>query len=336
MTAFQKIYGRVFLVTLAVMVFAWSASWACFRMSGELGGFPRGLFMAAGAHHGSGEGSGLTEVHETRELIFEGLETLSIRTLATDVHVVIDSKPTPAGKPAMAELTLKGRAPELIKNGRKRERLAAIRNGADFQVVVEDAIGTDSVFNWQNLMGHVSFDSDYETGLTLEVKLPASFKGKLQFKTTSGDLSLKGATLQGLSVEGVSSDLKLESVALHEAKIQTTSGDVDLEGRVDRLQAETVSGDVQVEFDPAQAKALERLEIETTSGDVTAYISENLDARIQVSSVSGEITTDIQPLIAAGFTEKPSAEAQLGAGRGEVRFKTVSGDISILRHDALN
>jgi DUF4097 and DUF4098 domain-containing protein YvlB len=101
------------------------------------------------------------------------------------------------------------------------------------------------------------------------------------------------------------------------------SGDIELrKARLERLQATTVSGDV--DFAGELRRGPHR--VETNSGDVRVALPRSLALRILVSSFSGKI--------ADGFADPPSQHdgahrRDLGKGGGTLEISTFSGDVRL-------
>ncbi len=131
-------------------------------------------------------------------------------------------------------------------------------------------------------------------------------------------------------------------------RISSVSGNVDMRGVTGRVRAESVSGDVDV-VDVAGIvsassvsgdvnAALNRLvgtgdmKFSSVSGNVTVKAPANLDADVEMSSVSGSLKTDFpievqEPRYGPGR----SARGRLGSGGSSLRVTTVSGRVSLGR-----
>ena len=170
-------------------------------------------------------------------------------------------------------------------------------------------------------------------------------------RTKSADVSARGR-LAKAHVASASGDVELErvegdasfetasgDVAIAETggdvTVHTASGDVDL-GRVGgRLRANLVSGDVR-------ARAVEgSVTVNVVSGDVE--VGEVVAGTVTVQSVSGDVEigvrrgsrvhVDANTLSGTTHSELELGDAPVGGGGPlvELRVKTVSGDVSVVR-----
>jgi DUF4097 and DUF4098 domain-containing protein YvlB len=151
----------------------------------------------------------------------------------------------------------------------------------------------------------------------------------VEIKTVSGDARLRG--------NGKPLDLR----------VTTVSGDIVVENAGGELEATSVSGDVRTELNPARS-----VHVRTTSGDFTFKGRLDPDASLNAETISGELF--IEAAAKQGYTYDISSfsgdiqncfDAQAeqtsrygpgsrlsgtrGGGKGEIRLKTMSGDIEI-------
>lgn len=109
----------------------------------------------------------------------------------------------------------------------------------------------------------------------------------------------RGTVVSGSGMGTITIDVKLPSDQ-SSVRLETTSADLTVHGDLQVLDARSVSGDIE-------AKGVHTLQVNTTSGDVEV---ERVDARVNVTSVSGDI--------------------EIGAYSGtEFRATSVSGDIGV-------
>jgi len=171
--------------------------------------------------------------------------------------------------------------------------------------------------------------------------------GEQRLKTVSGDIdaSLSDSDAETKTVSGdtvLHGDRKAISV-----RATSVSGDIHYERGAGDLEASTVSGDLEAALDPGKD-----IRIRTTSGDVTLtgrlgsrssidgeaisgqlLVHMNVDGgyRYEISSFSGDIDNCFD--VAAERSSKYGPGSRLmgtrGDGKGEVRLKTLSGDINI-------
>ena len=126
----------------------------------------------------------------------------------------------------------------------------------------------------------------------------------------------------------VSGDIRAQSLE-SDVYASTVSGDIDV-STSGIVEAKSVSGSIEAEMG---ATELQDLEFNTVSGDITLYLSEDVDADIRSSSLSGDFDTEIPVEISRrrdGWVGS-TVRGQIGEGGPRLRFETVSGDVTLRR-----
>lgn len=169
---------------------------------------------------------------------------------------------------------------------------------------------------------------------------------ELSLESVSGDISANGAPRRA-SVESVSGDLAL-TFNSGDVQASAVSGDLTLGGRLTgELAVETVSGNMRVD---SKGERLRRLSVETVSGDADLRVALLPDGEISMESVSGDLTLTVPRDLSAQVTGEsfsgdlsaPGAKIEreefgpgssfrtrYGAGKGDVRIETFSGDATL-------
>lgn len=169
---------------------------------------------------------------------------------------------------------------------------------------------------------------------------------ELSLESVSGDISANGAPRRA-SVESVSGDLAL-TFNSGDVQASAVSGDLTLGGRLTgELAVETVSGNMRVD---SKGERLRRLSVETVSGDAELKVALQPDGEISMESVSGDLTLTVPRDLSAQVTGEsfsgdlsaPGAKIEreefgpgssfrtrYGAGKGDVRIETFSGDATL-------
>lgn len=169
---------------------------------------------------------------------------------------------------------------------------------------------------------------------------------ELSLESVSGDISANGAPRRA-SVESVSGDLAL-TFNSGDVEASAVSGDLALGGRLTgEVAVETVSGNMRVD---SKGERLRRLSVETVSGDADLTMALQQDGEISMESVSGDLTLAVPRDLSAQVTGEsfsgdlsaPGAKIEreefgpgssfhtrYGAGKGEVRIETFSGDATL-------
>jgi DUF4097 and DUF4098 domain-containing protein YvlB len=176
--------------------------------------------------------------------------------------------------------------------------------------------------------------TDIRRGLTAntasgDVRATLLEGGRVECKSVSGDVKVEnvGTTAPlDITVESVSGDALLNNASGNIA-IKAVSGDAfahDLAAT--RLQAQTVSGDVQVSLrEPFSGT----LQINTVSGDAEIALPEGSNLRVSLSTTSGELRCDhdAHDVVATDTLWT----GQLGTGAGTLNVQSISGDMHIRR-----
>jgi hypothetical protein len=144
---------------------------------------------------------------------------------------------------------------------------------------------------------------------------------QLEVATTSGAIEIAGAdgrvdvaTISGgVQAAGIAGDLHIESV----------SGRVEIaNGKLDRLELDTVSGDIEVGAELRKGPH----RIDTSSGSVTLTLPRTTALRIVIASFSGTIVDRFdQP----ATRTRGKHQRELGKGGGLLEVASFSGDIAL-------
>lgn len=136
---------------------------------------------------------------------------------------------------------------------------------------------------------------------------------ELSFTTASGDL-VAGAVSGPLTSKSASGDVAVRAVN-GPSTVNTVSGDVRLGETAALAAVNTVSGDVELDAVAGGAR------VNCVSGDVRVATRPGLALWIDVQSVSGSVTSDLD------VGDSPGG----GDAQVELRVRTVSGDVRITR-----
>jgi DUF4097 and DUF4098 domain-containing protein YvlB len=142
---------------------------------------------------------------------------------------------------------------------------------------------------------------------------------RLDVKTASGDVRLRGEIEENADVKTVSGDAHLERVG-GEVRLQTVSGDGTIGSAGGSVEAKSVSGDLRVDSVRTGTASFT-----SVSGDVEFGIAPGSFLDVDAGSVSGDLSSEV-PL--------GSDAGDLGGGEAPtvvLRGKTVSGDVKVFR-----
>ncbi len=149
--------------------------------------------------------------------------------------------------------------------------------------------------------------------------------GEQRIRTVSGSVRLEHGG-GAIDLTGVAGDVWVVGDGQLSARVRTVSGEVHLRAPSWRLlEVRTMSGAVHVEgrILPGSHR------IETVSGD--AVLSGTTDLAAEASTLSGDITTDLPHTSSGGLGRR---SMRLGSGDARLSFKSMSGDLAILRGTA--
>ena len=147
-------------------------------------------------------------------------------------------------------------------------------------------------------------------------------------ESVSGDVVL---TFNSGDVEAsaVSGDLTLNGRLNGEVSVETVSGNMRVDSRGERLRrlsASTVSGDAELR---AALAPDGEISMESVSGDLTLIAPRDLSAKVSGESFSGDLNAPGAKIEREEFGPGSSFHTRYGAGKGEVRIETFSGDATL-------
>jgi len=195
---------------------------------------------------------------------------------------------------------------------------------------------------------HVPLASELEvSGISTDFRVSGT-KGAVELNTISGDLVLKGVDgpIDANSISGdvsikkaagqveantVSGDIKLEGSG-KAYELTTVSGDVRLAGSLlSYLEGATVSGDIQIR---TSLEPTAKIELDSVSGDISLVLSDDIHARFDLETgPGGDIRNELseQKPVRAKYTGAEALSLKLGSGGGRVKMETFSGTLSLSR-----
>ena len=174
-------------------------------------------------------------------------------------------------------------------------------------------------------------------------------RGEQKLNTVSGDVrtesasaDVKAASVSGdVEIEGDKSDT--------ETNANTVSGDVTVFRVAGEIRAESVSGDVVVDegsFDRASLNSVNgeiifqaglrndgRFTAETVNGDIDVEFQGDLSARVEIDTFNGTIRNCFGPKAERTSKYTPGWELSFteGDGDGRIEMSTMNGDLSLCR-----
>ena len=138
------------------------------------------------------------------------------------------------------------------------------------------------------------------------------------------DLALDG---NDVAAETVSGNIRLEGRLGGRISIETVSGDATvLAGRVERLAHNSVSGDARLQ---AGLAAGGTLRAESVSGGLDVVLPADTSARLAMETFSGDLHSPVGEIQTERYTPGKRLQARLGAGEGDIRLESFSGEVRL-------
>jgi len=186
----------------------------------------------------------------------------------------------------------------------------------------------------ESTQGHVSLRVEYprdcrncNASIRFEVRVPRSANISFdKISTASGNVKAEGfsgrlrlSTASGnVSVRGVGGEIKASSA----------SGNVRVADATGSVNASTASGDVEVEL--TRVDGTGDMRFSSASGDVHVRLPSNIDARVSMSTASGDIETNFPIEVKKDrYGSGTRAEGQLGSGARSLKISSASGNVSL-------
>ncbi|MBT2491287.1 DUF4097 family beta strand repeat protein [Streptomyces sp. ISL-96] len=174
----------------------------------------------------------------------------------------------------------------------------------------------------------VPADCSVEVGVIGAGAVVSGVRGRTDVRGITGDTTLVGLsgavradTVAGnLEAQGVTGDLRFHSV----------SGDLTVvDGSGSSVRADSVSGDMVVDVDPAGKPT--DIALTSVSGEVAIRLPHPADATVEANTASGSVSNAFEDLRVSGQWGAKRITGTLGSGSGRLRATTVSGSIALLR-----
>jgi DUF4097 and DUF4098 domain-containing protein YvlB len=137
--------------------------------------------------------------------------------------------------------------------------------------------------------------------------------GNVDFKTASGDLSVDGIG-RNAKLNTVSGDVRVGSIG-GRASVKLVSGDVEIGQVGDDVRVESVSGDAAV-----RAVSRGETSVKSVSGDIKVGVVAGTKVWLDVNSMSGDTTSDLDPSEAPATKNGESLRVKASSTSGDVRI----------------
>ncbi len=181
--------------------------------------------------------------------------------------------------------------------------------------------------------GRISLRAKYpnncncDASIRFEVRVPRSANISFdKISTASGDLKAEGFAGR-LHLSTASGNVSVSRVG-GEIKANSASGNVRVNDATGTVNANSASGDVEVEL--TRIDGAGDMRFSSASGDVHVRMPTNIDARVSMSTVSGDIETNFPIEVKQNRHGSGSrAEGQLGSGARALKISSASGNVSL-------
>ncbi len=210
---------------------------------------------------------------------------------------------------------------ELTISVPKRLRVEAetVSGGVEATGIEGDYVRLETVSGGVDVAGCTG---DIEASSTSGGVTVADARKSVRAECVSGSVAVTG-TPESVSAESVSGSVRIEGVQ-RETNASSVSGRITVTGgRLERLDAESVSGGVEYEGGIAPDG---RFDISSVSGGVSLTFVGEVSAEFDLQSFSGGITIDLP---GAPTSAKRQVSFRTGEGRGRVDVESFSGGVRI-------
>jgi hypothetical protein len=186
----------------------------------------------------------------------------------------------------------------------------------------------------ESTQGRVSLRAEYpdhcrncNASLRFEVRVPRSANINFsKISTASGNVKAEGFTAR-LHLSTASGDVTVRGVG-GEIRASSASGTVRVEDATGTVNAGTASGNVEVELTKIEGAG--DLNFSSASGNVSVRVPSSIDARVSMSTASGDIETNFPIEVKREeYGSGSRARGQLGSGARLLKISSASGNVSL-------
>ncbi|MGY0018615.1 DUF4097 family beta strand repeat-containing protein [Streptomyces sp. YJ-C3] len=166
-----------------------------------------------------------------------------------------------------------------------------------------------------------------EVGVVGAGAVVSGIEGRTEVKGVTGDTTLVGVT-GPVRTSTVSGSVEAQAVT-GDLRFNSVSGDLTVvEGSGSFVKADTVSGSMIVDLDPAGPTDVS---LASVSGEIAIRIPHPADTEVEANTASGAVSNAFDGLRVSGQWGAHKITGRLGAGTGSLKATTVSGSIALLR-----
>jgi len=203
------------------------------------------------------------------------------------------------------------------------ERLGS--DATDLQITIPnrmsvEASGIEMVFDAEGLGSNVAVNT-VEGAVSVQ-----GGRGNTTLNSVEGGVSVEGAE-GNIALVSVDGDV-IVSRSSGVFSVQNVDGDITLDGITsDNVEVNTVDGDLLYR---GTIRDDGRYFLSTHDGDITITVPDGTNARVSVSTFSGDLEADF-PVTLSGDMDQRSFSFTLGSGKALLEISTFDGTIQLLR-----
>jgi len=164
----------------------------------------------------------------------------------------------------------------------------------------------------------------YNANVVLDVYIPQDYTGNINIDAVSADVDISNLDINNFQCKTVSGDLKIKSLDSDNLTLNTASGEVNIMDFMGNLEADSVSGDINVRYRVFD----NNIDVKTISGKVEIDLPQNAEFYLKTNTVSGEVVARF-PITIISFNKMNQLEGTVGTGDNSIIIDTISGDIYI-------
>ncbi|MDQ0959208.1 hypothetical protein QFZ66_003086 [Streptomyces sp. B4I13] len=166
-----------------------------------------------------------------------------------------------------------------------------------------------------------------EVGVVSAAAVVSGIDGHAEVKGVNGDTTLVG--LAGpVRADTVSGSVEAQALT-GDLRFNSVSGDLTVVEAGSSVKADSVSGSMIVDLDPASRPT--RIDLTSVSGEIAIRLPHPADAQVEANTASGSVSNAFEDLRVSGQWGAKRITGRLGTGNGKLRATTISGSIALLR-----
>lgn len=173
----------------------------------------------------------------------------------------------------------------------------------------------------------VPADTRVEVGVVGAAAVVSGLDGRAELKGVTGDTTLVGLT-GPVRADTVSGNVEAQALS-GDLRFNSVSGDLTVVEAGSSVKADSVSGSMIVDIDPAGRPTA--ISLTSVSGEIAIRLPHPADADVEANTASGTVSNAFEDLRVSGQWGAKRITGRLGAGSGSLKATTVSGSIALLR-----